>query len=389
VNLLAQSETEQQTRGYFHTLHEILQQPETWLDTCHRMLASAPQLSELADSLTSVTLTGSGSSLYAGECVQLVLQQELGITVEALSAGLLVTHGSAALPTGRPGLLVSIARSGDSPESAATISMALVREPDVRHLVITCNESGQLHRTYRNHPRVCVILLDDRINDRSLAMTSSVTNMALAARFLGFSRAPGGYRLLCERLSRACQVLLDRAPDSIARIAATGFRRAVFLGSGSRFGGAREAALKMLEMTDGRVATLAESYLGLRHGPMTYIHPDTLVVCFLSSDRLLRAYETDLIGGLDRQHLGLAKVIFGENIPAGLVRPDDLAIECPGLSQIGDQNAALLDVVIGQWLALYRCLSEGLRPDSPCESGVIHRVVESFPVHGVRGVSQS
>ena len=51
----------------------------------------------------------------------------------------------------------------------------------------------------------------------------------------------------------------------------------------------------MLEMNAGEVWTLAESYLGLRHGPMSAIRPDTLVVAFLSSDPLVRAYERDLL----------------------------------------------------------------------------------------------
>jgi tagatose-6-phosphate ketose/aldose isomerase len=32
-------------------------------------------------------------------------------------------------------------------------------------------------------------------------------------------------------------------------------------------------------------------------------------------------------------------------------------------------------------LAFFRCLKEGLRPDSPSETGVIQRVVESFTLH--------
>jgi len=179
--------------------------------------------------------------------------------------------------------------------------------------------------------------------------------------------------------------LLASGPEPLARAAATGFRRAVFLGSGSRFGAARESALKMLEMTGGRVGTLCETYLGLRHGPISYIHEDTLVVCFVSSDPRLRAYESDLIRELDRKELGLAKVIVGENVPARLCRQGDTVIECPGLAEIGDENAPVLDVIVGQLLATFRCLEEGLRPDAPSESGVIHRVVESFPVHGLAG----
>ena len=164
-------------------------------------------------------------------------------------------------------------------------------------------------------------------------------------------------------------------------MASVRFLRAVFLGTGSRFGGAREAALKMLEMTSGRVTTLCETYLGLRHGPMSYVDKDTLVVCFLSSDPTIRAYETDLLRELDQKELGLLKLIIGEDVPKEVQRPNDVVIECRGLREVGDQNAPVIDVVVGQLLGFFRCLNEGLRPDSPSEDGIINRVVQSFTLH--------
>jgi tagatose-6-phosphate ketose/aldose isomerase len=171
----------------------------------------------------------------------------------------------------------------------------------------------------------------------------------------------------------------------LARVAGVRFQRAVFLGSGSRFGAAREAALKMSEMTAGRVTTLCETYLGLRHGPMSYVHKDTLIVCFFSSDPTVRAYEADLLRELDQKELGLLKVIVGEDVPKELVRANDVVIECPGLRELGDQNAPIIDAVVGQLLGFFRCLDEGLRPDSPSEDGIINRVVQSFTLHQPRG----
>lgn len=379
--LLAAPDPAQQQRGYFHTLREILQQPATWRDTCSRALEHAGAIGRLTDGIGSLTLAGSGSSLHTGESVRWALREELGIPTEAIGAGLLLTHGPAALPFGRPRLLVSIARSGDSPESGGALARVVEQDGESRHLIVTCNVGGYLRRTYADDPRVHTILLDECTNDRSLAMTSSVTNMALAARFLGMPRAPDRYRRLCEQLSQACEAILRTAFDPLARAFHTHFHRVVFLAGGARFAAARESALKMLEMTDGRVATLAETYLGLRHGPMVFVQPGTLVVCFLSSDPALRVYELDLIESLNRKKLGAAKVIFGEQIPAALLCGQDTAIECAGLAEIGDANAPLLDIVIGQLLAFFRCLAEGLRPDSPCQSGAISRVVESFPVH--------
>jgi len=254
-------------------------------------------------------------------------------------------------------------------------------EPAYRHLVVTCNESGSLAKNWRDGSRVQVIALPPETNDESLVMTSSFTNLALAARFLGMLDRPDHYRKLSAALGSISRALIGAYFDALAKIAAGEFRRAVFLGSGSRYAASREASLKMLEMTSGRITTISESYLGLRHGPMSFVHEDTIVVCHLSSDPPARAYELDLLAELDRKKLGLNKVVLGENVPAVAVREGDLVLECPGLSALGDEEAATVYVLVAQLLAFFRCLEEGLRPDSPSEGGVINRVVESFPLH--------
>ncbi|HMI53431.1 MAG TPA: hypothetical protein VK525_18095 [Candidatus Saccharimonadales bacterium] len=379
--LFRPAEDEQRRLGYFHTLHEICQQPWTWLRTCERVLAAREDLRQDLAGVASLVLTGSGSSEYAGQCVRLTLQNGLGIWTESIGAGVLLTHGKRVLPKSRPALLVSLARSGDSPESRAAIQLLLDTETQFRHIIITCNENGSLTKAWRNNQQVRVIILPPETNDQSLVMTSSFTNLMLAARSLGNLDLPDEYRKLCEALSAIAQSLIHNNFDSLARAGGSGFDRVVFLGSGSRFAGTREAALKMLEMTAGRVTTLCETYLAFRHGPMSYIQEDTLIVCYLSSDATLRAYELDLLRELDRKKLGLAKLVVGENIPPSALRSGDQAIECVGLAAVGDEDAAMIDVVVAQLLAFFRCREEGLHPDSPSEDGVIQRVVGTFPLH--------
>ena len=381
AELFGHSEEEQQRLGYFHTIREICQQPWTWLQTRDRMLASRDRLKEDLKGIHSLALTGSGSSEYAGECVRFPLQYELGIPTESISGGALLMYGGKALPPGRPAVLVSVERSGDSPESSGVVELLLSTEPQIRHVVVTCNEQGRLAQAWHETKNVRVITLPRETLDKSLVMTSSFTNLLLAARFLGMIERTNEYRALCERLSQIASELLRSKLDVLARIAAADFRRAVFLGSGSRFAAAREAALKMLELTAGRVTTVCETYLGFRHGPMSSVHDDTLIVCHLSSDRTIRAYELDLLLELDRKRLGLRKVIVGENIPDFAVRNGDEVIECRGLSELGEDDDLAIHVVIAQLLAFFRCLEEGLLPDSPSEEGIINRVVEKFPLH--------
>jgi D-galactosamine 6-phosphate deaminase/isomerase len=381
AELLARSPEEQRKLGYFHTLREICQQPSTWMQTCELMRSHAASLQSTLAGISSLTLTGSGSSEYAGDCVRLVLQNELGVVTQATGGGTLLAHGSRALAPGRPGLMVSLARSGDSPESVGALALMLRTQPEIRHLVLTCNETGSLARTYQRDPRAAVITLGEETNDQGLVMTSSFTNLALGARFLGLLEQPERYRTICEQLSRTASDLIYEHLGALADVAKAPFKRALFLGSGSRFGATREAALKMLEMTGGRVSTMCETYLGLRHGPMSYIHKDTLVICFLSSDPTLQAYEADLLRELDQKELGLLKVIVGEAVPSDLVRENDVVLECEGLGQLGDENSPVIDVIAGQLLAFFRCLDEGLHPDSPSEDGVITRVVQTFALH--------
>jgi tagatose-6-phosphate ketose/aldose isomerase len=381
AKLLGASAEEQHRRGYFHTLHEILQQPSSWIHTAEQMSALAPDLRSCLAGIRNLALTGSGSSEYAGHCVRLALQNQLGVNTLAIGGGELLTHATRALPPERPGLVVSLARSGDSPESVGALSLLLDVDPRLRHLVLTCNANGKLATSFRAESGVRVIALDDGTNDRSLVMTSSFTNLVIAAQFLGLLDAPERYQSNCSRLSGITRDLLHDHFGTLAQVAGLNFKRAVFLGTGARFGAAREAALKMLEMTAGQVSAMSETYLGLRHGPMSFVHGDTLIVCFLSSDPTTRAYECDLMRELDQKNLGLLKLVVGDDVPADVVRDHDVVIDCPGLAKIEDDSAPVIDVVVGQLLGFFRCMKEGLRPDSPSESGVINRVVQSFTLH--------
>lgn len=381
AKLLSASTEEQQRQGYFHTLHEILQQPSSWTHTAEQMSTLSSTLRDCVAGIKNLVLTGSGSSEYAGDCVRLILQKKLAVNALAVGGGVLLTHDVKALPPEKPGLVVSLARSGDSPESVGVVSLLLEVAPQLRHLVLTCNANGKLATSFRTDPRIYVIALHDGTNDRSLVMTSSFTNLVIAAQFLAFLEQPKAYQSLSRKLSGIARGVIRDHFGTLAATAESNFKRVVFLGTGARFGAAREGALKMLEMTAGQVSTMAETYLGLRHGPMSYVHEDTLLVCFLSGDATARAYECDLMRELDQKSLGVLKLIVGDDVPADIVRQQDVVIDCPGLAEIGDDAVGVIDVLVAQLLGFFRCMKEGLRPDSPSESGVINRVVQSFTLH--------
>src|SRR5436853_924764 len=173
AELFGRPEREQKQLCYFHTLKEICQQPWTWLRTCDRLIASRDGLKQDVAGIRSLALTGSGSSEYAAECVCLPLQNELGICTESISGGSLLMFGGKALPPGRPGLLVSLARSGDSPESSGAVELLLATEPRYRHVVMTCNEQGSLARAWRENEKVHVIALTATTQLTTVIETSS------------------------------------------------------------------------------------------------------------------------------------------------------------------------------------------------------------------------
>jgi tagatose-6-phosphate ketose/aldose isomerase len=368
--------------GFHYTIREICQQPVTWLETARWMKNFRPEIADSLAGCRRIVLTGSGSSQYAGECVAPALRKDLRRPVEVQGGGELLLRSSAAVAN-EPTLVVSLARSGESPESAAVVQRLLETEPNTAHLILTCNAEGKLARKFAGDRRVQVVSLSEEVHDHSLVMTSSFTNLALSARFLGWLDRADEFAALAGRLDSAGRRLLTTWPDRLGMFISGDIHRIVFLGGGCRFGAAREAALKLLEMTGGKVATMAETYLALRHGPMCFIDERTLLVCFLSSDPTIRAYERDLIQELNGKRLGARKLVAGVDNPGvGLCKGADLAIDygIPG-SDVEDADLVLLDVMIAQILGFHRCREEGLRPDSPSEGDIISRVVGDFRIY--------
>jgi len=385
-DLLSPKWEDQLARGYGHTLREICQQPLTWVETVPALASRAAALDELLGDAGAVVLTGSGSSLYAAECAAPCLQRALRLPVTAVPAGLILTHPSLCLPPTGEYLVVSLARSGNSPESRGALDWLLENQPQARHLMISCNRDGALATSYDSRPGTLSIVLEERTHDKSLVMTSSFTNLVLAARGLGAARRRGDGEEKVVRLARAAGTVLRQHADAIAELASSAFPSVVCLGSGCRLGSAREAALKMLEMTAGEVWTLPESYLGLRHGPMSAVRRDTLVVALLSIDPVVRAYEVDLLRELQGKGLGRRRLIVGAGVPRHLVSSTtDVVVDCASADGLADEDLTVIDALAGQLLAFFRCRDAGYRPDSPSEEGVITRVVSDFVIHTRNG----
>jgi tagatose-6-phosphate ketose/aldose isomerase len=274
-------------------------------------------------------------------------------------------------------LLVSFARSGNSPESTAGVTLAEQGVPDCHHLIVTCNGEGELYRQGQRLRNAHVVLLPEETNDRGFAMTSSFTGMILAAS-LAFDLS---HQDRPEALSRwAAQVLEARVPF-LAKLAQSGFERVVYLGSQEFKGLARESALKMLELSDGNIVALADTPLGFRHGPKTIVNRRTLVVMFLSNDPYARRYEMDLLRELHSDGVAARVVaLYAGDAPASEFAQVE-GIAFPDAMDASNLDLCLPYAAFAQTLAFLQSLVLGLRPDTPNARGVVNRVVQGVSIY--------
>lgn len=342
------------------TRAEIFQQPALWETTLARVREF--DLHEFERGVR-IVITGAGTSAHAATAIAAAWSG-----ARAIATTDLLTDREDYFDAS--GILLSLARSGDSPESVGVVRRIQKLYPAVRHFAITCNSEGRLAQ----YPGVNVLQLDPRTNDRSLVMTSSFSNLVLAG--LAFRHLSELQRDLPDIAFAADNSLVEM--DKKARgIAARQFSRATILASRPLFGAAREASLKILEITAGQIPVLTETYLGLRHGPMSFLREDTLVLCFLSSSPEIRRYEQDLLEELHRKKLGYVVAITPSRLNEV---PADQQIRAIA-PELADKLRTPFEIVFAQLLGLHLSLRAGLNPDNPSPGGVINRVVQGVRIY--------
>ena len=367
--------------GAIWTAREIEQQPRM-LQQTHELLSAMREriqafIAPVAGNPGArIILTGAGTSSYIGQCLAPLLDRQLAARVDAVATTDLVSAPYLYLDPAQPLLLVSFGRSGNSPESLAAVALAESLVADVRHLVVTCNAEGALSTVPARESMT--LLLPEETHDTSFAMTSSFSCM-LYATLLAFS----GERALDERIgpiASATERVIGESRLSLQELALHGFDRVVYLGSGLFQGLAREAALKLGELTNGAVATCFDSPLGFRHGPKTFITDRTLVIVFVSNDPLTRQYDHDLLDEL-RQDACAARIIEVAAQRREPQAPDTLPV--PGMSAASDIDLLWPYVAVAQLYAFNASRALGLSPDNPNKQGTVNRVVQGVRIHSI------
>jgi tagatose-6-phosphate ketose/aldose isomerase len=283
---------------------------------------------------------------------------------------------------GRPYLWISFSRSGDSPEGVAVLERGLAEHPQFFNLVVSCNANGRMIRMIEDKPNCLGIVLGAETNDQGLAMTSSFTNMVIAGQALAHAWSAQEYQPILDAICEAGRAFLPSAAEAAAELAAKDYSRACFIGSGLLAGTAQEAGLKLLELTAGKIKTMSQATLALRHGPMATLDHETLLVSFLSTQRIRRHYEIDLLCEIERKQLaGASLAVIGCGSPP-LAQLKSTRMVAPARQfTIPDLYRPAVDILFGQLLGLFSSLRCGLAPDVPSPNDAISRVVQPIEIY--------
>ena len=377
-----------ESSGAIYTASEIAQQPALWLKIYMRILAEKDDLmnyiNHVCQDIDKIVLTGAGTSAYIGISLVGTLFRSTGVITNAIPSTDIVTHPLDYLRQDEKILLISFARSGDSPESLAVVQLADNHTKKCYHLIITCDDKGELYNYNSANEKYC-FLLPSESNDKSLAMTSSYSGMLLAGLLISRLREIEQYRGQVENLVSYGERILNHYLEPLREISEKNFERAIFLGSGPLFGTATESHLKLQELTDGKVICKNDTYLGFRHGPKAVINGSTIIIYLLSNNRQVSAYEMDLMKSIDELKSGTFRIAIIESPPECGIVPADLVINfsdnCD--TTIDEDFLAVSSILPAQIIGFFKSRSLGLSPDSPSQRGAIHRIVQGVNIYGL------
>lgn len=376
---------ELQSKNAVHTATEILQQPAVWRELINTLSAQEEELNNFIQSIyekhehVRVILSGAGTSAFIGDTLVPVLRRENSakIQFDAVSTTNIVSNPEEYLQKDVPTIMVSFARSGNSPESVATVALGEQLVDHFYQVVITCNKDGQLAKDTKSDKNSVTILMPDKAHDKGFAMTSSFSCMLITAYTLFTSNQ------FDKNVITNAEMLIESLPETLNEILKFDFERIIYLGSGMLSQLSHEAALKMLELTAGQVVAIHESSLGFRHGPKSILNNKSTVVVFMSQDPYTRKYDLDILREITQDDSGMKVIALTEKDDAEVTALADWTIPVNAGSENLDRDfdLALLYAIFAQALALNKSLQLGITPDNPSPDGKVNRVVQGVTIY--------
>lgn len=381
MQYLGFNETELKERGGIYTGIEISQQPVVWKKIWKTVVENKSEITHFLknNKFNRVILTGAGTSAFIGNSLVGLYRKNICDYAEVISTTDMVSHPDHYLNKETPTLLISFGRSGNSPESVGAMELADKHIDICHHLIITCNAEGKAAR-YKAKNGKFVFELPEETNDRSLAMTSSYSGMLLSAVLIALINDIEEYEDQIDEIVTIGQKVITELAPKLKELAVLDFKRAVFLGSGPFYGTAKEAHLKLQELTDGKVICSYDSFLGFRHGPKSVVDDTSLVFyIFSNNDQVLR-YEKDLVRSMEKGQQALQQV--GQMYKS--LKEVDIDFVLPltvNGTDVLEELLCVCGILPAQILAFYKSMQLGLAPDSPSVSGAISRVVEGVVIY--------
>lgn len=371
-----------------NTAKEIIQQPDTWRESVKNLIKNKIEIKSFIDSFLSkkefrIILTGAGTSAFAGEVCEPYLTSLLNKRVEAIATTDLVASPKSYFIKDIPTLLVSFARSGNSPESVHAVNLATQLVDDLYQVVITCNENGKLAKNTVNDEKSLLLLMPPQTNDLGFAMTSSFTTMVLNAMAVFNINNIENFSSDVDKLSNSVNDFIENNIEKVTSLANEDFERIVYLGSSTSKGIARESALKVLELTAGKVNASYDTPLGFRHGPKSVVDDETVSVIYISNDEYTRQYDLDLAKEMLAHKKNDKVVIVGDNIEEDILNKADYVFNVENINY-NVENKVLLplqQIIFGQMLSFLKSVNLGITPDNPCPTGEVNRVVQGVILH--------
>jgi tagatose-6-phosphate ketose/aldose isomerase len=385
MHLLTLKKDELSKKGALHTAKEISGQPELWKETVQNFYVHADTIESFLTAaykeVDNIILTGAGTSAFIGLSLHGAFFRKTKIITRPIATTDIVSHPQDYFNGNQISLVISFARSGNSPESCAVLELADKFSKKCFHFIVTCDKDGALAQYQSNNPSY-IFVLPDGANDKSLAMTGSYSSMLLTGLLIAYLNDKEKCRQQVNVISTAAQKIFNHYLPLLQEIAEKDFKRAVFLGSGALYGTATEAALKLQELTDGKVICKTDSYLGLRHGPKAVINKDTLVIYFFSNNEYANRYEQDLVNAMKDGNS--AMFCLGVSESYKLIENTDAQISFGVDAQrIMEDFLPVCSVLVGQLLGFYKSLQLDLMPDAPSVNGAISRVVQGVNIYPV------
>ena len=371
-----------------NTAKEIIQQPDTWRESVKNLIKNKIEIKSFIDSFLSkkefrIILTGAGTSAFAGEVCEPYLTSLLNKRVEAIATTDLVASPKSYFIKDIPTLLVSFARSGNSPESVHAVNLATQLVDDLYQVVITCNENGKLAKNTVNDEKSLLLLMPPQTNDLGFAMTSSFTTMVLNAMAVFNINNIENFSSDVDKLSNSVNDFIENNIEKVTSLANEDFERIVYLGSSTSKGIARESTLKVLELTAGKVNASYDTPLGFRHGPKSVVDDETVSVIYISNDEYTRKYDLDLAKEMLAHKKNDKVVIVGDNIEEDILNKADYVFNVENINYTVENEVLLplQQIIFGQMLSFLKSVNLGITPDNPCPTGEVNRVVQGVILH--------